>query len=403
LLVAAPFGPRFDNRHGGRVIAQLLGRLAERHDVAVVYLRMPGSPPIDSGLAARCELVEEVEMEMNHSWPGQEWRHRLHVLSTPLTGLPSPVAALFSRRFAKIVREVALHWKPDVIQIEHDALGYCAALIEGLAPATVLVCHDPGVGASADLAQITRGRQRLAHRLDAITWRRYWSRTLPRLDATVAFTNADARVLRSVIPDLNVVRIPIGIELPAEPFSATGSGDGKVLFVGGYSHPPNADAALRLITSIMPIARRRLPGSRLMLVGDRPTDHMRAIASAQDAITGAVPQVGPYVDEAALVVLPIRIGGGMRVKLLEALAAGKAVVASPLAAAGLDVTDGRELVLADTDQEFADAIVTLLGDDAARVGIGRKAREWALRNLSAESRASEYEQLYRELLSARRG
>jgi glycosyltransferase involved in cell wall biosynthesis len=91
----------------------------------------------------------------------------------------------------------------------------------------------------------------------------------------------------------------------------------------------------------------------------------------------------------------------MRVKLLEALAAGKAVVASPLAAAGLKITDRRELVLADTDEEFAEAIVTLVGDAAARSKIGHNAREWALRNLTWDSRVKEWEQLYRSLLASR--
>ena len=91
----------------------------------------------------------------------------------------------------------------------------------------------------------------------------------------------------------------------------------------------------------------------------------------------------------------------MRVKLLEALAAGKAVVASPLAAAGLEVSDGKELVLADTDDEFAESIVTLVGDEAARSRIGHNAREWALRNLTWGSPVREYEQLYRSLLASR--
>jgi glycosyltransferase involved in cell wall biosynthesis len=141
-----------------------------------------------------------------------------------------------------------------------------------------------------------------------------------------------------------------------------------------------------------------VPGARLLLVGDRPTRQMRAQAGAHDTITGRVEDVGPYVDAASLVALPIRLGGGMRVKLLEALAAGKAVVASPVAAAGLELADGEQLVLADTDEQFATAIARLLGDPGARVRLGAAAREWALANLSWEDRARRYEQLYRRLL-----
>jgi glycosyltransferase involved in cell wall biosynthesis len=397
LLLAIPFGPRFDNRHGGRVVAQLLARLVERHQVAVVYLARPDDPPMEPSLASRCAVVERVELPPAR-WPPVGWRHRIHVLSTPVTVRPSPVAAVFNRHFARAVRDIAVAFKPDIIQIERDVLAYCLPFLNGVAPlARVLVCHDPGLTASEDLAETTVRRQKLAHRLDAATWRRYWARTLSDFDAVVAFTEADSRTLRGISPGLRVFRIPLGIDLPPEPCNPVGEGEPDVLFIGGYAHPPNADAAIRLLRSIMPLARRRVPGLRLMLVGEKPTDEMRRVASAHDVITGSVPSVTPYVDKASLVVLPIRVGGGMRVKLLEALAAGKAVVASPLAASGLDVTDGRELVLAESDQEFADAIAMLLGDEAARSQLASAARDWACNNLTWESRVHEYERLYRHL------
>jgi glycosyltransferase involved in cell wall biosynthesis len=396
LLYVVPFVPRADSRHGGRVIPQLLRRFVGAHEVAVAYLAPHGAEPMDADLAARCALVEGVMLRPE--WRTQVWHRRVEVFTTPLTGRPSAVSALYSRRFAQTVRRLASGFRPDVIQIEHDTLGYCAPVAAGLARATLLVCHDPGLQMSSDLARVTQGRQRLAHQLDVLAWRRFWRRNLPPLDATVAFTRHDAEVLRANVPGLDPVVIPLGIDAPAAPLSATGTAEPSVAFVAGYSHPPNADAALRLIGSIMPEVRRTVPGARLLLVGDRPTRQMRAQAGAHDTITGRVEDVGPYVDAASLVALPIRLGGGMRVKLLEALAAGKAVVASPVAAAGLELADGEQLVLADTDEQFATAIARLLGDPGARVRLGAAAREWALANLSWEDRARRYEQLYRRLL-----
>jgi glycosyltransferase involved in cell wall biosynthesis len=127
---------------------------------------------------------------------------------------------------------------------------------------------------------------------------------------------------------------------------------------------------------------------------------MRAAASPQDDVTGAVPSVAPYVNDAAVVVLPIRLGGGMRVKLLEALAAGKAIVASPRAAAGLAVTPGVELELAETDDEFVDAVVALLQDSARRLALARNGRAWAIEHLGWNGRVQSYDALYRSVLSA---
>jgi glycosyltransferase involved in cell wall biosynthesis len=178
-----------------------------------------------------------------------------------------------------------------------------------------------------------------------------------------------------------------------------GASPPTIVFIGGYLHPPNIDAAMTLMRGIMPLVRRRMPGLKLTLVGDRPTNAMLRAARPEDEITGGVPSVAPYVDAATLIVLPIRLGGGMRVKLLEALAAGKAVIASPLAAAGLTVRDGHELRFAETDAEFANVILELLANEEARRRLGGGARAWALQNLDWQRRVRRYEDLYDSILA----
>jgi glycosyltransferase involved in cell wall biosynthesis len=103
-----------------------------------------------------------------------------------------------------------------------------------------------------------------------------------------------------------------------------------------------------------------------------------------------------------VIALPIRLGGGMRVKLLEALGAGKAIVASPRAAASLSVSDGQELLIAETDEEFARAIVRLLADSETRGRLARNARAWAERNLGLDATVGDYERLYARLLASSR-
>lgn len=397
LLFVVPFGPRFDSKHGGRIIAQLLDRLVDRHEVGVIYQRLPGSLPMDPELESRCALSRAVPFSPSASL-GPSWQHRYRVMATVVKGRPLAVSAIYSRRFAKIVEAAIRDWTPEVIQVEHDALGYCLPVTAVPGSAKVLVCHDPGLNASRDLVGVTRGRRRLAYRLDAIAWRRYWARTLTRADAVVTFTREDARSIGEAAPSVRVVQIPLGIDLPREASDPVGASPPTIAFIGGYTHPPNADAAMRLMSSILPRARRERPGLKLTIVGDQPTSAMRRIAGRDDEITGAVPSVAPYVDKAALMVIPLRLGGGMRVKLLEALAAGKAVIASPLAAAGLDVLDNEQLRIADTDDQFARAILELLDDARARERLAGNARRWAGENLSWERRVAMYEELYRTLV-----
>jgi polysaccharide biosynthesis protein PslH len=399
VLVAVPFTPRADAMHGGRVIAQFLHELSQRHALGLVYLRRAGMESIDPGLAARCEFVEEVDAG---AAPGLDsrWRRRWQVLSGPFTGVPSPVRASYDRRLGEVLARLARVWQPDVIQLEHDALAQCGASIREHAPVAILVCHEPGLDAALELARATAGRQRVAHLLDARIWRRYWKRNLPYFDSVVVFTEEDRRAMEPAANGVPVVTIPLGIEIPVEPLDPRGSAD-SIAYVGGYQHPPNADAAVRLMRSIAPRIRRQVPALRVMIVGAAPTVEMRAAASPEDHITGAVPSVTPYLNESAVVVLPIRLGGGMRVKLLEALAAGKAVVASPRAIAGLDVEAGMQLEVAETDDDFAAAVVALLADESRRVAVAGRARAWAAANLGWDVSVQRYDELYRSLLAGR--
>jgi glycosyltransferase involved in cell wall biosynthesis len=116
-------------------------------------------------------------------------------------------------------------------------------------------------------------------------------------------------------------------------------------------------------------------------------------------VTGPVPDVTPYYDAAAVVLAPLRCGGGMRVKVLEALAAGKAVVATSLAVAGLSVVDHQEVRVADSAERFASATADLIEDVRIRAGLAERARAWACTHLDLRSRADAYGALYERLIA----
>lgn len=399
LLFAVPFSPSRHAGHGGRVVAQLLARLVDRHEVSVIHLDHAGAPPFDEDIRARCEAVEAIRVE-GVSPARAVWRRRARTLVAPLTALPAPVMELRDRRLARACVDLAARVQPEIVQVEHDELAYVGrALAAADSPGVrILTSHEPGILASSDQAAMTRGRQRLAHRLDSLGWSRYWARNLPAFQLVVTLTEQDRAVIGRHVPGLRYETIGLGIDIPETPLDPVGGPEPTVLFVGGYRHPPNADAARRLLRSIMPAVRRQLPDARLQIVGSDPAPDLAASAGPLDVVTGWVPSVDPFMDEACVVALPIRMGGGMRVKLLEALAAGKAVVASPLATAGLELVPGEQALIAESDAEFEDAILTLLRDDALRVRVAGNARRWAAQHLSWDARVARYESLYRSVL-----
>ena len=396
LLVLCPFAPRLDAPHGGRVTASLLVRLAERHDVALVCIRGRDEPPTDGDLVGRCQLVEEVEVTRPR--PGV-WSTRLRQLPKPFWGYPNMVEHAAADGFPERVREAASAWGPDVVQIE---LAETARHLHGLdmCPAPrVLVDHEPGTRATADWSSAATGVRRWWRRLDRAAWRRFATRAYRSVDAVVVFTDEDAAAVRSIADGVRVATIPFSVELPREPLDPRGDGR-TVLFFGGFGHPPNLEAALRLERTIFPRVRARVPDARLQLVGGGATAEMHGLAGDGVEIAGRVESLVPFLDRAAVVVAPLRLGGGMRVKALETMAAGKALVASRRALEGLSPADGS-VGLAESDGDVSDAVVDLLSDGDRRHSLATQARGWAEEHLGWEPILAAYGQLYRELLADR--
>ena len=402
LLFLTPFPPRLDGAHGGsRVIAQHLVRMAERHHVALLCLRHPSEQRADNRLRGSLDLVLEIDLR-DH---GRSRRARLlravRARLLLLAGRPLWVSDIWTPRYRDHLREVLREWRPDIVQVEYSAMGRYLDEVEAAGVPAVLWEPDPPTNAAIDLGRSSR-RQRLLRSFDVRAWRRFERAVLRRVGAAVVFTDRDARALEPAAGTTPIFRIPFGTDFTERPFAAREDG-GDVLFVGNFVHPPNIDAANRLVREIFPRVRERHPGSSLHIVGDNPPPDLVAAADDGIVVTGRVPDLVPYVERAAVVAAPIRFGGGMRVKVLEALAAGKPVVASSLAVEGLAVADGDQLLTAETDDEFAERISLVLGDGELRVHLAAQARTWAHENLSWDRSIGEYERLYESLISRAAG
>ena len=159
------------------------------------------------------------------------------------------------------------------------------------------------------------------------------------------------------------------------------------------------EAAERLIHGILPRVRALCPDAALHIVGANLPPRWQTREGEGLLLSADVADVGPFLDRAAVVMAPLSIGGGMRVKVMEALAAGKAVVATPLALEGLAVVDGDQVRIGRTDAELSDAAVELLRDSQRRVALGRRARAWAVTALDWSGPVAAFERLYASLLA----
>jgi glycosyltransferase involved in cell wall biosynthesis len=193
--------------------------------------------------------------------------------------------------------------------------------------------------------------------------------------------------------------VPLVVPWRGQPLDPLGTPPPSVLFVGYYRHPPNADAARWLVDEIFPRVRAECPGARLVLAGAELPPDVAASAGDGVQVAGPVADLEAELERAAVVVAPLRSGGGARVKVLEALGAGKAVVATPLAVEGIEVPTGEVLRVASSTDDLVREIVALLRDSELRSRLGAAAYAWAGKELDGRRTADSYEQIYADVRS----
>jgi glycosyltransferase involved in cell wall biosynthesis len=241
------------------------------------------------------------------------------------------------------------------------------------------------------------------HNVEAEIWRRHYERqtdpvrrflfrqqwqrmlrfeaaTLRRFDLVLAVSDADRDTLQRLYPaDLTapVFTVATGVDTTYfAPRPAPAEAPPQLVFTGSMDWIPNEDAMTFFCQDVLPLIRAQRPDVQLSIVGRAPTPAVQRLADIPGVrVTGRVDDVRDYVGDAAVYIVPIRIGGGTRLKIYEAMGMAKAVVSTTIGAEGLPVTDGSDLLLADTADTFASAVLQLLGDPARRVQLERAARD----------------------------
>jgi polysaccharide biosynthesis protein PslH len=195
----------------------------------------------------------------------------------------------------------------------------------------------------------------------------YERAAVQRFDHVIAVSEHDRNLMTSWVNPERVTVVPTGVNL--QEFTPDLSGrepEPIVMFVGAMDWEPNIDAVEYFCAQVWPTVMSAMPEARFRIVGRNPDRRVQSLACESVEVTGRVPAVIDHLREAAVVVVPLRIGGGTRLKIYEAMAAGKAVVSTTVGAEGLDLHPGRDIVLADAPALFAESVVKLLRDRALR-------------------------------------
>ena len=343
----------------------LIKHLAGRHALSLLSFTEPDQTPVAAELQAVCRKVVTVPM------PQRTRADRLRTLFSPRADLARRLwSADFANALAALLRESAF----DLVQVE------------GLEMA-------PYLSLAANPKSKTENRKSLydAHNAEYLLQRRAFSNDVrlparwpaalysliqtPRLEkfeaetcrmagAVTCVSKEDAEALQRLAPALKPVIVPNGIDMAdyqAQGVKPKAQAGAKLVFTGKMDYRPNIDAAVWFAEAILPRIRAVKPETQFFVVGQKPPEKLRRLNGRQGVVvTGTVDDTRPYIAEAAIYVAPLRMGGGTRFKLLEAMALARPIISTTLGAEGFSVRSGQELLLADTPTEFAAAALTLL-------------------------------------------
>jgi glycosyltransferase involved in cell wall biosynthesis len=359
LAVLAPFVPHPPLSGSAMHIAGAVRALAAHYRVSLAAVAADPLAADWGPLAAYCERAEAFAPSPAPRlwWP-----------------LPS-VRGVYSARLARTLAERWRREPPAVVELALSDMAQYSALARR--SGALVVCTATNV---AFFAQARRAR---AERDPARRWRRWlgavalWSyelRALGQCHLVVTHSPADAAALRPWLRRTRVEYMTSGIDLDRWPERVAPPPGDAVLFVGNYQHPPNVEGALWLAREVWPRVLAARPQARLTLAGRAPTPAIRALAGASVAVPGALDDLGALYAASGVAVAPIFWGSGVRIKLLEALASGLPVVATPLAAEGIPLRAGESALFADDPAGFAAAIARLLDDEALRARVGAAGR-----------------------------
>ena len=394
---------------GGRLRSyHTIAELGRRHQVTVATTHVPGETPDSADTLPNTARV----LSFPHRLPKQgSPAFALALARSWVSTLPVDLSKARVPALEREVRGLLASGAVDVCVADFLA-AWPNVPARSRAP-IVLFEHNVEHAIWQRLARTeTRWLRRLLLEIEWRKMRRVEARACRAAALTIAVSEADRAQLAAVIapaasaahaPGARIERIATGVDTEYFAPSAALERPSSLVFTGSMDWYPNEDAVLHMIDAILPAIRAEVPDVALTVVGRNPSARLvEAAGRAGVRVTGTVSDVRPFVAEGAVSVVPLRVGGGTRLKIFEALAMGKAVVSTSIGAEGLPLTPGEHYLAADEPAEFARAVVGLLRDGEHRRRLGEAGRQLVEARYSWAETARAFEAYLEDAIAGRR-
>lgn len=404
LLVSpmAPSPPRFGAQartHG------LLSNLAKHHDLTAIVLHEDSETPGTSGPAMRTYCREVTFVRNPNGVVG--WRRRALQARSWLSGRTYQRYLFTVPALEETLDRVLSHQRFDVVFVNLPYLAHYRLRRSppgAAAPAVVIDSHDIGYDLARQVATSSTGFGQRLHA--SFNWRKLAREELAAYtaaDGVCVCSTADQKRLAADAPSATTVVIPNAADVEyLQPRQTDPAPDGcTVLFFGLLATVPNVDGVVYFLREIWPLISAARPDARFVIIGAAPAPAIRAHAGPGVTIVGPVDDLRPHLAAADAIVVPLRLGSGTRLKILEAWAMARPVVSTTLGAEGLEAVPGRHLLIADNPSDFARSVLRVLGDPGLGNELGRAGRALVSERYSWRGAAGALEAFFKEVLVRR--
>jgi glycosyltransferase involved in cell wall biosynthesis len=406
LVISAMLPFPVDNGGANRCY-NLYSRLARKHTITWVCPVWPGQEGNVWGVEAFSKQVVQLPRSEERPLPKGGWSglllkvvahlhwERLFVYCFGYVNAPGLYWLPATPERLETVASVLAENHFDLVVSEFEGNAELSQAVEGIP--RLLATHNVGSSIFKRIRETHPGgfEDRLFAGLELNKIIRYEQRNYAAYQGAVAVSEDDRRVLQDRCPGLPVEIIPNGVDIDFYQPDDSPVDANCMVYIGNYNYPPNADAMVYFCRDIFPLIRGSKPDARIILLGGNPPAELAGMPGVE--LAGYIADVRPIVHKAGMMVVPLRLGGGTRLKILDGMAMGKAIVSTTIGAEGLDLKAGEVILIADQAEEFAAQTLRLMNDADLRQKLGNNGRKVAERdydwNMLAGRAADFYERV----------
>ncbi len=384
ILLALSYSPYPVSRGTDRLIMNLIKGLSERHEVDLVTMVLErGGGEVLKEIEGGNVSVHSILAPNRRSAAHRAYYKMSNLLLSVLGGVPVQVMYAAPDAFLELIINTAKKREADLVLASYWHLYELPRLLTGTKLA--LITHDIDyLIHSQRLSLVSGSIPRFLKGIDARRRARIEREAYRRYETIITLTRKDEETLRneSGMSGKRILTLPLAMDLDVFDRSETDRENDRIVLMGSFDADFNRDALIHFIVDVLPLVVERRPHARLDVIGAGIDKRLKDMAGPNVTFTGYVEDINSHLGRCALMVLPLRYGGGVRIRMLEAAAMGTPVVSTPTGIAGMNLVDGRDYIEASTPVDMADNVLRLMSDRSLAGEIGRNARIWAERNVS---------------------